>query len=599
VKNRLLAWSQAFGVARSAAVLVIGLLAATRCTSSNGSHAGSPDAGAMEAAAPEGGPQPAAPQPDCSADASDWPMFGQNVCNTASASGAGINTDSVKNLAVKWTYDKAAGAAGEVSATPAVVAGSVYFPDWGGMINRLDAATGKQTWSKSVGDLLAQSGNPGSLGGFVSRDTPLVTQGMVIFGTVRDPPQVILNPGAGAYLIAMDQDTGAVKWVTQLDSHRASVITGSPVLEKSTLYIGVSSQEEYSGLAARYGIAYNCCSFRGSVAAVDVATGKVLWKTHTISDALYYADAGSFDAGAGDAGSMASPGYTGIAIWSSTPVVDRKRNQLIVTTGDNYSLPSGAPGIVDGNWVDAVVALDLTTGNLNWVQPLPGGGMATSDAFAIGISSGPDSDFGAGANLFTAMIDGAPKDLVGAGQKSGVYFALDAQTGKIVWQTKIGPGGGLGGIHWGTATDGIRVYAGVNNGSGTAFALAGNGPMTTSGAWAALDVASGAFVWEREDPVLMSPLSGASVNGPVVVVNGVMFGGSMDMDGTMFALDAATGAELWRFQSGGTVYGGPAVSNGVVYWGTGYPGYGGASAKRPLGFGTMSTKGSLFAFAAP
>jgi polyvinyl alcohol dehydrogenase (cytochrome) len=555
----------------------------------------------MEAAAPDSGTLSKVPQPDCNADSTDWPMFGQNVCNTASPAGAaGISKDTVGKLAVKWVHDKAAGAAGDVSATPAVVAGSVYFPDWGGMINRLDAATGMPKWSKSVGDLLTQSGNPGSLGGFVSRDTPLVTQGLVIFGTVRDPPQVITAPGTGGYLLAIDQDTGAVKWATQLESHPASVITGSPVLEGSTLYIGVSSQEEYGGLAAQYGIKYNCCSFRGSVAAVDVATGHVLWQTHTISDDLYYVDAGVVDAGSGDAGvGTPTAGYTGVAIWSSTPVIDRKRHQLIVTTGDNYTLPSGAPGTPPGNWVDAVVALDLATGNLNWAQPLPGGGMAASDAFAVGISSGPDSDFGAGANLFTAMINGAPVDLVGAGQKSGTYFAMDAQTGKIIWQTKIGPGGGLGGIHWGTATDGLRIYAGLNNGSSTAFALAGNGPMTTSGAWTALDPATGAFVWQVPDPALAKPLSGASVNGPVAVVNGVMFGGSMDMDGTMFALDAATGDELWRFQSGGTVYGGPAVSNGVVYWGSGYPGQGGISAKRPLGFGTSSTKGSLFAFAVP
>jgi polyvinyl alcohol dehydrogenase (cytochrome) len=121
------------------------------------------------------------------------------------------------------------------------------------------------------------------------------------------------------------------------------------------------------------------------------------------------------------------------------------------------------------------------------------------------------------------------------------------------------------------------------------FALAGNGPMTTTGAWAALDTATGAFLWQVPDPAMAMPLRGASVNGPVAVVNGVLFGGSMDAQGTMFALDAATGDVLWQFQSGGTVYGGPAIAGGVVYWGSGYP-----SAIRPLGFGTSSNK--LYAF---
>ncbi len=507
---------------------------------------------------------------------------------------------------MKWVYDQKAGAAGDVSATPAVVGGKLYFPDWGGMINCLDAATGAPIWSKKVADLLTEAGKPGSLGGWTARNTPLVTQGLVIFGTVRNPPEVITNPGAGSYLVAIDQTTAAVKWITLLDTHLASVITGSPVLDGNTMYIGVSSQEEYGGLAATFGIKYACCSFRGSVAAVDVATGNVLWKKYTISDELYYGDGGMPEAGPADAAPPPTAGYAGVAVWSSTPVIDRKRKQLIVTTGDNYQQPAGTEGVVPGNWVDAVVALDLATGNLNWATQLPDGGKATSDDFATGVSNGPDSDFGAGANLFTATVNGVPKDLVGAGQKSGVYFAFDPEKGNVIWQTKLGTGGGLGGIHWGTATDGTRIYAGNNNGMGMPMALLGKGPgagqMVTTGTWAALDPATGDVLWQIADPALKSPLAGGSVNGPIAVVNGVMFGGSMDANGTMFAFDAASGQVLWQFQSGGTVYGGPAIVDGVVYWGSGYPGKakkGQVIPTRPLGFGTSSTKGQLFAFAVP
>ena len=116
------------------------------------------------------------------------------------------------------------------------------------------------------------------------------------------------------------------------------------------------------------------------------------------------------------------------------------------------------------------------------------------------------------------------------------------------------------------------------------------GTSVTTGSWAALDLGTGNVLWQIANPSLTQPLGGASVNGPVTVVGGVMFGGSMDAMGTMYALDATSGAVFWSFQAGGTVYGGPAVAGGVVYWGAGYlPGR--------LGFGTSAMK--LYAFASP
>lgn len=535
---------------------------------------------------------PTVSQPDCTADAGDWPMFGQNVCNTSSPLFAGaINKDNVGKLKTKWVYD----AAGDVSATPAVVGGYVYVPDWGGMISKLDASTGQVVWSKSVGALLAGAGDAGStLAGFISRTTPLVSGGLVIFGTMRNSADLVATLGPGAFLVAIDQNTAALKWVIELDPHPAAAITGSPVLEGTRLYIGVSSFEEVfaSGVPN-----YSCCSFRGSEVAVDVATGNIAWRTHTISDSLYYAaDAGS-DGGADDGGSdggtspgPALSGYAGGAVWSSTAVVDRKRQQLYVTSGNDYNVAPGDPdaGGSQGNMIDAVIALDLATGQVKWVRSVPEGGQ---DIWTFSGGGGQDSDFGCGANLFTATIKGTPTDLVGAGQKSGVYWAFDPDTGATVWQQQVGPGGHLGGIHWGTATDGVRIYAGVNNEFSTPFALGGSGPQAgkeiTTGAWGALDPATGDFLWQVANPALLSgPVGGASVNGPLVVVNGVLFAGSMDTDGTMFAFDAATGDVLWSFKSGATVYGSPAVVGGVVYWGAGYP--------SRLGFGNSIKK--LYAF---
>ena len=543
-------------------------------SSQQGDDGGGQDApsdAAVDVADGSGPPPPA--QPDCGdVTTQDWPMSGQNICNTRAApGGGGITPDAAKKLAVKWSFD----AAGDVSATPAVVGGSVYVPDWGGMLHRIDAATGKAAWSVSIGTLIGETDDAGAaLPGFASRTTPVVTtDGSVIVGTMRQVPQVLSDPRPNAFIVAVDKDTGALRWKTPVhEGHPAAVVTGSPVLEAGRIYIGVSSLEE---AFPAFVSGYKCCTFRGSVVALDASTGAVVWQTHTIRDDVFRDADGGLS------------GYAGVAVWSSTPVVDRKRKQLYVTTGNDYNAPSGVTTIVDGNYVGAILALDIDTGAVKWARS-----PATLDVWTFANMMGPDADFGAGANLFTAAVGGANKDLVGAGQKNGMYWALDPDTGEVVWKTQVGPGGHLGGIQWGTATDGARIYTGVNDENMTSYMLGGAGAQagqaSTTGAWGALDPGTGSMLWQIANPSLKQALNGASVNGPVTVAGGVLFAGSMDAMGTMYALDASTGDVLWSFASGGTVYGGPAVAGGVVYWGSGYP-----SAR--LQFGTESKK--LYAFA--
>jgi polyvinyl alcohol dehydrogenase (cytochrome) len=283
-------------------------------------------------------------------------------------------------------------------------------------------------------------------------------------------------------------------------------------------------------------------------------------------------------------------GFSGAAVWS-TPTLDRNRKLLYVSTGNQYSAPAAfvdGGALPKGDHVESIVALDLATGAIRWSQR-----MTTGDIWTFGNPSGPDWDFGAGPNLLQTSIDGGLHDVIGAGQKSGKYWAVEADTHEVLWSTQVGPGGHLGGIHWGTATDGTRIYVGVNDQVGTMYRMGGPGHqgaagLTAVGSWAALDPASGATLWQVANPAMTAPLNGASVNGPVSVVNGVVFGGSMDADGMMYAFDASSGKVLWSFKSGGTVYGGPAIVDGVVYWGSGY------SPSR-LGFGTPGQ--ALYAFA--
>ena len=173
------------------------------------------------------------------------------------------------------------------------------------------------------------------------------------------------------------------------------------------------------------------------------------------------------------------------------------------------------------------------------------------------------------------------RDVVGVGAKSGVYTLLDAKTGAFIWNTLLGPGGDQGGMEWGTAFDGERIYASITNQHHIPYQLTQNGVLThetaTGGSWAALDPHTGTILWQTADPQVET-LPGGGVVGvwdlaPVTVANGIVYAASMAKLATqnqMFALDAATGAILWQFGAGSSVNAGPAVVDGTVYWGSGY-----------------------------
>ena len=154
-------------------------------------------------------------------------------------------------------------------------------------------------------------------------------------------------------------------------------------------------------------------------------------------------------------------------------------------------------------------------------------------------------------------------NIVGIGQKSGIYWALDPDDGRIVWTAAVGPGGSLGGIEWGTATDGERIYVAIGNNDHLPYTLVPSGQTITWGSWSALDVKTGNILWQTADPT-----AGTMDTGAVSVANGVLYAGSYA--GQMYALDAKTGEILWAFPSGGSVIDAPSILDGFVYWGSGY-----------------------------
>jgi polyvinyl alcohol dehydrogenase (cytochrome) len=489
-----------------------------------------------------------------------WPSGGHDVSNTHSQPAeTRINPQNVVHLAPKWTFTTH----GDVSAIPAVSGGAVYFPDWGGYLNKVDASTGKLVWQTQLDSYLSDLGITGS----VSRAAPAIVGNTVYLGDQN-----------GGHLFAVNATTGQLIWKAQVDSQPFAILTAGPLVINGVIYQGVASLEE--GVAANG--SYPCCIFRGSIVAVDAATGKTLWKTYMTPDNGGQPCTTQGDPSAKPPIPISGCGYSGASVWGTTPAYDPASNTLFVTTGNNYTVPDsvktcesngGTPGqcLSPDDHVDSILALNASTGQIKWatgtgkfddwnVACIPGFGVPNS----CPANPGPDYDFGSGPQLFTIKNKAGQSQLVvGAGEKSGEYWALDAATGKILWSNAAGPGSTLGGIEWGPATDGKRIYIAEANFNGIPY-----GPNnTTSGAWDAIDPATGQILWQTADPS-HNAFGGGNALGPVSVADGVVFAPSMS--GTMYALDANTGKILWSYQTPGAVIGGAAVVNGNVYWGDGY-----------------------------
>jgi polyvinyl alcohol dehydrogenase (cytochrome) len=466
----------------------------------------------------------------------DWPMFGQNESNTASSTEENsISTKNVNRLRSKWTFETG----GDVSARATVADKVAYFPDWAGNLFAVDTNNGKLIWKK-------QFSSYGLVNPTYARSTPAVVDGVLYIGVQQ-----------GAWMLAIDARTGALKWKTQLETvDPLAIVTSSPTVVNGIVFEGVASTQE--AIAGGSGPA------RGSVVALNAWNGTILWKTYTTP-----------------------VGYTGAGVWGSNPIVDMRRGTVYVGTGDNYSAPTdpaylactSAGGTASNcqsphNLSDAIIALDVHTGKIKWSQRMQSwdqeGVTSGSDFFNLsclyGIPgcpspAGPDFDFGSAPNEITYSTPRGPKTIIGAGQKSGIYFAFDPDTGRVLWQTQVGPGSSLGGMEWGSATDGSRIYVAVANFYGIPW---GGG---SAGFFAALDPDTGKVLWKTADP------NGAVDLGPLAVANGVVYAPSMGGSATapnMLALDAATGGTLWAFPAGASVIAGATVSDGSVYWGSGY-----------------------------
>lgn len=526
--------------------------------------------------APTGGAQaaPVTITPTCkggaafqlSASAPQWNGWSTSLTNTRfqDAASAGLAPSDVPKLKLKWAFNL-----GDVTVArsqPVVAGGRVFIASGTGAVYALDADSGCTRWGFQA--------VPGLRGG-------------VTIGDANGAPAVFFSD-AGGTTYALNAQTGALLWKVKPVDHYATMATATPRYYKGVIYQAYASFEEALGPDPKFG----CCTFRGSVAAVDAATGKKLWQTFTIAETPKPT--------ANPAGTQ-QYGPSGASIWSS-PTIDEKLDVLYVATGDNYSDPPS-------NTSDAILAMDLKTGELRWSQQLTekdayNNGCVTPQRTNCPEAKGPDYDFGQPPILVS--LGGGKRALV-IGQKSGMVHAIDPdQKGKVLWQTRAGQGSALGGSQWGSAADGNNVYVAISDvgiggvpdpKSPQGFRLTLN--PKKGGGLHALDLKTGKIVWSAAPSTACA--SGRSDCSPaqsaaVTAIPDVVFSGAMD--GHLRAYSTPSGAVLWDIDTahefetvngkaakGGSMdAAGPAIVNGMVFVNSGYGQWGGMPGNVLLAF---------------
>ena len=464
---------------------------------------------------------------------------------------ARLAESDLPRVKLKWAFGFP-GATRSV-AQPTIVDGHLFVGSQRGKVYSLDAKSGCTIW-----EFGASKG----------------VRSAIVIGQRSDGWAAYFGD-AGANVYSVDALTGKQLWRTKVDDHPAAVITGSATLVGTMLFVPVSSYEEATGANK----SYSCCTFRGSVVALDASTGKVLWKAFTIAEEA--------KPGATNAAGVQLMGPSGAAIWSA-PTFDAATQRIYATTGDNYSDPPTETS-------DAILAFGAGSGELVWTRQTTRG-----DAYNIACgapatencpkANGPDFDFGSSAVLVN-LPNG--KRVLVAGQKSGVVTALDPDHGgEIVWQKRVGAGGKVGGVQWGIAADDSKVYVAVSDvrfsvaapGAPGAQILALNPKISllldskTGGGLSALRLDTGEEVWRTPHPGCGDiPGCSPAQSAAVTAIPGLVFSGGLD--GRLRAYSTKDGRIVWDVDTkgdyqtvngvqakGGSIDGGGAVVvDGMVY----------------------------------
>ncbi len=442
-----------------------------------------------------------------------------------------LNADNVSNLKLDWVFAFPNSSRARVQ--PTIAGNTLFTASQTGTIYALDRHTGCTRWTYQANSE--------------------VRSALVIGRDSTGKANRLYFGDFFAHVYAIDLDSQKLLWKKKIDDHDNATITGTLSLYKDRLYIPVSSTEVASAADENY----SCCSFRGSMVALDVNDGTKIWKSYTIDDV-------PTQTGVNSEG-VPIIGPSGAPIWTAV-TIDTARGCLYIGSGENYTQPAT-------NTSDAIISFDLATGQKRWIrQTMP---KDVWNAACVTLTSrancpennGPDADFGAPPIL----VNYNGTDILLAGQKSGHVYALDPEDdGRILWTQLVGRGGFMGGIHWGMATDGKTLYVPINDRG--LYDL--NPDKPKSPGLHAVDISDGSILWStiEEDRCGTFELRGCGpgLSAAITLTPEVVFGGTLD--GWMKAYAKEDGKELWAFDTkrdyeavnGVRAFGGAIDSDGPV-----------------------------------
>ncbi len=450
-----------------------------------------------------------------------------NLANTR-AYASPITSAKVARLQLALSH--AATGSGEKRGAPAVTQQAVFFAA-GRELIAMNRLSGCRYWTYTIPQRRD-----------ANRQNALRSSSIYLLAERTDQPALLLAGDYFGHYYAVDAQSGALRWSrfvgTEADHH---MVTGGSQFHDGKLLVPVASKEV---LLTIHELLRLCCSSHGLLQALDAYTGETIWTYHSTADASYQP-------------SSRRLAPNGASLWG-TPAVDTRRRRVYVGTGQNLTPPA-----TDNS--DAIVALDFDSGAPLWVFQSTAG-----DAWNAGCELRPPlrsdcvepagHDFDIGAAPMLVVRSGRP-DLLIAGGKNGVVYALDPDTGALQWQRKLGRGGTLGGVHWGMASDGTRLYVGINDvqlAKGSTPTLINRllvkpsdpPPGETRPGVYALDLDGGAVLWEQHPTHLHEGVAQPShYSAALSVTNDVVFAASLD--GVVKAFRSGDGAELWSYDTAG------------------------------------------------
>jgi polyvinyl alcohol dehydrogenase (cytochrome) len=468
-----------------------------------------------------------------------WNGWGRDFDNSRYQPEPAIRATDVHRLAPKWAF----GIGGtEQFGQPAIVDGRLFVTSSGGRVYSLDSGTGCTYWSYDVASRIRTGVSIGALAEPQRPVRPKKSKLKLAHLDVLKAPSAAFFGDDSGTVYALDAQKGTLLWKAQVDTHPLARIAGTPVAYQNRLYVVVSSDEEGKSSTPGYG----CCTFRGSVVALDIATGHLLWKTYTVTEEAQAIHANG--AGAQQFGPAGAP-------IASAPTIDAKRGALYVSTGNSYT-GSAAP------MADAIVALDLIDGKIRWIKQLP-----LKDNAATGEFDSPP--------ILRSLA--GDRQIILAAQKSGRLYGLDPdRVGEILWGSdanEAGAAGTAGVVESGAAADHRNLYVAVS--------VSPPLPDISSGSLWAVDINTGARRWRSpapSPPCSWTDRSCSHVQSQAVtVMPGIAFSGSMD--GHLRAYSTIDGKVVWDFDTakdyetvnrikargGSLAEGGAAIVNGIVY----------------------------------